>query len=176
MQRLLLAFVMLTSAGCPFPPFSHFEPNPIVASEGLGYVDFYHDGVNPIPCNWVVYQHRELQNIWGGTYTLKDRMDGRIYLVEIFAKAHRLVRVESKPGSQDFHIYCSFDSDVSKVLKVAVVAGMVTPVRLSFGTRVSYGLYTGQQSAEKTVLDLKARVEELRAYKPKENMPYYPNE
>lgn len=130
---VLLAVVL---TGCT--PMLQIEPNPERAADGVGYVDFYNDAKD-VSCNWTVYQSRSHRDLWGGTYTTHDRVDVHVWLGELAAPAHRLVRVASTPGSQSFRIDGAplvlekgrprsvLGTDVAVLVK----AGEVTPVRLN---------------------------------------------
>ena len=134
---LFLAILALT--GC-----SHFvkvEPNPANARKGFGYVDFHSDSETNA-WMWQVYRIHWHTNIWGKPYTTESREDQHVWIAEIVAGSHRLVRVACKPGRHDFRVAgvarIRFGETIDEApdirVGVEVAEGMVTPVSVRFTT------------------------------------------
>ena len=162
--RLLLAALPCLAA-CATNPFLHVEPDAAQAQPGRGYVDFFHADADaaPAPCKWQVMQRITTTNLWGQPFTAWARVDGHVYLAEIAAGAHRLVRVESAPGPQEFEVRCGTDH-TSVSLKVA--EGMLIPVRLRFGSEPRQG--GGDQPT------VRSQVEAPIPFRRRDELPYLP--
>jgi hypothetical protein len=154
--------VALLGGGAATNPMRHLEPNPARPAAGMGYVDFYVD-MAKVPCVWTLTQTRLHRDIWGGSMPTDDRVDNHVYLAEMADKPHQLVRVESKPGAQHFHIDARapiFDGGQratcrSEDVDLIVVEGRIVPVSVGMSG------YKGSIVAEPV------------DYQRKQSMPYY---
>jgi hypothetical protein len=115
------------------------------------------------------------------------RMDDHVYLAEILAEPHRVVRVESKPGPQTFMLSCGFDKGPRAIVDVRL--GMITPVEIAFSKRTESGSVSPllgattlfeaslnslrDRSYSRQVTYVTATAGEPLPYRPLEDMPYF---